>query len=471
MNINQLLVILSARRRIVVGTLAATMATTFAVSLILPKSYEATTTLVMNVKGTDAVTGLSVPAMMLPSYMTTQVDIIQSKNVATHVVESLKIDQSPVVQQKFQEEMSGRGDIRDWLSDVLLKGLSVVPSRESNVLNVSYKAADPEFAAAVANAFAAEYRKTSAQLHAQPLKDASIYINDQAKALRANLEQAQSRMSKFQQENGLVSVDTRLDVENSRLNDLSTQLVAVQGQLAEAQSRERSVARGNAAEAPDVINNPLIQNLQAQLVQAEAHFSEIASKLDVNNPLYQSARAEVDKIRASLNAQVQMTSNSISSSAKILQNREAEIRASLDAQKAKVLELNRTRDQLAVLARDVDNAQRAYDALMSRYNQTALEGQSNQTEVAVLSPAVVPAIPSSPKILVNMILSVIMGLMLGGGVALVIEMLDRRVRSKADLEADEAPYLGVFSIGSALPAKSKKKRFYAFSTRESGARA
>lgn len=470
MNINQLLAILYARRRIVVSTLAATMVTTFGVSMLLPKSYEATTTLVMNVKGIDAVTGMQAPAMMLPSYMTTQVDIIQSKGVATRVVESLKIDQSPVIRQKFQEEMGGRGDIRDWLSDVLLKGLSVVPSRESNVLNVAYKAADPEFAASVANAFANEYRKTSAQLHAQPLKDASVYINEQARTLRASLEQAQSRMSKFQQENGLVSVDNRLDVENSRLNDLSTQLVAVQGQLAEAQSRQRSVVRGNAAEAPDVINNPLIQNLQAQLVQAEARFSETASKLDVNNPLYQSARAEVDKIRSALNAQVQSTSNSISSNAKILQNREAEIRASLDAQKAKVLELNRTRDQLAVLARDVDNTQRAYDALMSRLTQTSLEGQSNQTEVAILSPAVPPAKPSSPKVLVNMVLSVVMGMMFGGGVALMIEMLDRRVRSKADLEAEEAPFLGAFLVGGASSADSKKKRFPAFFKRVSTAR-
>jgi chain length determinant protein EpsF len=471
MNINQLLAILYARRRIVIGTLAATMATTFAVTLVLPKSYEATTTLVMNVKGVDAVTGMSVPTMMLPSYMTTQVDIIQSKSVATHVVEALKIHQSPVIQQAFHEETGGRGDIRDWLSDALLKGLSVIPSRESNVLNLSYKATDPEFAAAVANAFATEYRKTSAQLRSQPLRDASAYINEQAKTLRATLEQARNRMSKFQQENGLVSVDNRLDIENSRLNELSTQLVAVQGQLAEAQSRRRSVVRGNAAEAPDVINNPLIQNLQAQLVQAEARFSETASKLDVNNPLYQSARAEVDKIRSSLDAQVKMTSNSISSSAKILLNREVEIRASLDAQKAKVLELNRTRDQLAVLERDVDNAQRAYDALMSRLNQTSLEGQSNQTEVAVLSPAIPPAKPSSPKMLVNMVLSLIMGLMLGGGVAVVIEMLDRRVRSQADLEADEAPYLGPFSINGARAANSKKKRFYAFWTSESPARA
>lgn len=470
MNISQLLLIFYARRRIVAGTLAATMATTFAITLSLPKSYEATTTLVMNVKGTDAVTGLSVPAMMLPSYMNTQVDIIQSSNVATHVVEALKMDRSPQIQQKFQVEAGGKGDIRDWLGDLLLKNLSVHPSRESNVLNMSYKATDPEFAATVANTFANEYRKTAVQLRAQPMKDASAYINGQAQVLRTNLEEAQGRMSKFQQENGIVAADNRLDVENSRLNDLSTQFVAVQGQVAEAQSRQRQVVRGNAAEAPDVLNNPMIQNLHSQLVQAEARFSEVSARLGANHPLYQAAQAEVEKFRQSLAAQVHMTSNSVASNATILQNRETDIRTSLQAQKSKVLELNRTRDQLAVLARDFENAQRAYDALMNRFNQTSLEGRSNQTEVAILSPAIVPQAPSSPKMLVNMILSVMLGLMLGGGAAIVIEMLDRRVRSQSDMGVDDAPYLGAFAINRARPTNRKNKRSYAFLARQPSAR-
>lgn len=469
MNISQLLLILYARRRIVVGTLAVTMATTLAVTLSVPKSYEATTTLIMNFK--DPVSGLTMPALMLPSYMNTQVDIIQSNNVATHVVDALKMDRSPAVQKKFQAEMDGKGDIRDWLGDLLLKNLSVRASRESNVLNLSYTATDSESAAALANAFANEYRKTSIQLRAQPMKDASVYINEQAQVLRTDLGKAQSRMSKFQQENGIVAADNRLDVENARLNELSALLVAAQGQLAEAQSRQRQVVRGDAAEAPDVLNNSMIQNLRSQLVQAEARFAETASRLDVNNPLYQAAQAEVEKFRSSLAAQVRMTSNSVSSSANILQNRESAIRTSLQAQKAKVLELNRTRDQLAVLASDFGVAQHAYDALMIRFNQTSLEGSSNQTEISVLSPAIAPVAPSSPKVLVNMVLSVMLGLILGSGVAIVIEMLDRRVRSDADLEAEEAPYLGAFSIHTTAAKTSKKRRSAPFWARESAARA
>lgn len=448
MNLNQLLLILYARRKIVLGTLLTTMLTTLVLTLVLPKTYEASTALVMNFKGSDPVTGSTIPAQMMPGYMATQVDIIQSRSVATGVVERLRMQDAPAVRRKFQEEREGRGDIKDWLAGILLKNLSVVPSRESSVIGLSYQGSDPEFAAAVANAFAQEYKETAIRLRVQPLKEATAYFSEQMDTLRANLERSQSRLSKFQQDHGLVSVDVRMDVENARLNDLSSQLVVVQGQLADAVSRQREVMRGNPADIPDVVANPLVQTLGAQLSQAEARFAEIDSRLAANNPLHQSAKAEVDKIRAALAAQVRTASNSVTSGATILRNREAGIVAALQDQKAKVLELNRTRDELAVLTRDLENAQRAYDALLGRFNQTSLEGQSNQADVAVLSPALAPVSPSSPRLSLNLALALMLGLLLGAGAAIVIEMLDRRVRSHADLIADDLPFLGQVAIGA-----------------------
>lgn len=446
MTLSQLLLILYARRKVLIGTLVLTMLTTFLLTLSMPKSYEASTTLVMNFKGADPVTGVTMPAQMIPGYMATQVDIIQSKSVALGVVETLKLDQDPPYRQKFIKKMRGEGDIKDWLADALLKDLAVEPSHESSVLVLNFKGSDPALVAAIANTFASEYKKIAIQLRVQPLKDASAYFNGQMQAARANLEQAQSRVSRYQQEKGLVSADDRLDVESARLNELSTQLVAVQGQLAEAQSRQRQLGRGAAGEAPDVLGNPIVQALSAQLAQAEARFSDVAAKLAPKHPNYQAAQAEVAKIRASLAAQVRMTSNSVASSARMLQGREAELRTSLENQKARVLELNRARDELAVLTRDVDSAQRAYDALLTRLSQASLEGQSNQTEVAVLSPALAPVNQSSPRMFLNMALSLVLGLVFGGGVAVLAEMLDRRVRSQADLETGDAPFLGVVSI-------------------------
>jgi uncharacterized protein involved in exopolysaccharide biosynthesis len=89
MNFTQLLLILKARSKIILIAFGLTVLTTLIVSLLLPKSYTATTSLVLNYKGMDPVTGLALPAQLMPGYMATQVDIITSRNVAIKVVDQL----------------------------------------------------------------------------------------------------------------------------------------------------------------------------------------------------------------------------------------------------------------------------------------------------------------------------------------------------------------------------------------------
>ncbi|MYN47370.1 chain length determinant protein EpsF [Pseudoduganella sp. FT93W] len=442
MNLSQFLLILRARKWVVLAVLLTTVLVTVAVSLLLPKTYKATASVLLNYKGMDPVTGMTMPSQLLPGYMATQVDIISSKNVALRVVDALGLANNPAVVAQFQESTGGKGTARDWLADLLLKKLDIVPSRESSVVEITFKGTDPAFVAAVANAFADEYQKISVQLKVEPMKRAAAYFNDQLKLLRDNVEATQARLSKYQQENGIVSVDNRLDVENNRLNDLSAQLVAAQGQLMEASSRA-GMANGS-AESPDVAGNPLVQNLRIGLGVAEGKLAELSQRLDRNHPQYQSAKAEVEKLRADLNAAIKSTTNSVGNNAAILRRREADVRAALAEQKKKVLELNRTRDELNVLVKDVEGAQRAFDTTSQRFSQTRLEGQAEQSEIALLNPATAPIAPAGPKVVLNASLSLLLGTMLGVAMAFVLEMLDRRVRSAADLaETLEIPVFGV----------------------------
>lgn len=466
MNFAQFLLILRARKRVILLTLVVTVLSTVVVSLIIPKTYKATSSVLLNYKGVDPVTGLTMPGQLLPGYMATQIDIITSKNVALRVVDSLKLAQSPAVIAQFNEAADGKGTVRDWLADLLLKKLDIVPSRESSVVEISFKGSDPQFAAAIANAFADEYQKVSIQLRVEPLKKAASYFNDQTKLLRDAVEAAQSRLSKYQQENGIVSLDNRLDVESNRLNDLSAQLVQAQGMLMEATSRQRMANGSEALESPDVITNPLVQNLRVSLSSAEAKLAEVAQRLDKNHPQYQSAKAEVDKMRSELAAQMKVTSNSVRNNAQILQQREASVRAALLEQKNKVLELNRTRDELGVLQKDVESAQRAFDTTSQRFSQTKIEGQAEQSDIAVLNPATPPIEPSSPRIVINTILSVFLGSFLGLGFGLLAEMLDRRVRSESDLaEALHAPVLGVIDWNASARRPTGLKKLFTSNSR------
>ncbi|QBE62530.1 chain length determinant protein EpsF [Pseudoduganella lutea] len=460
MNFHQFFLILLARRWILITTLVLTAGATFVVSLLLPKTYQGTASVLMNYKGVDPVTGLSLPSQLLPGYMATQIDIIGSKNVALRVVEKLKLAESPAVIAQFNEAAKGQGNVRDWLSDLLLAKLEVVPSRESSVVNISFSGSDPQFVAAIANAFAEEYQNATVQLKVDPMKKATGYFDEQTRQLRDRLEVAQSRLSKYQQEHGIVSVDNRLDVETQRLNDLSVQLVAAQAQTMEAVSR-RTMAQGAAGDAPDVANSPIVQNLRMSLATAESKLAELRQRLGTNHPQYLSARAEAERLRAELAAQTRSTSKSVGNNAGILAQREAALKQALDEQKTKLLQINRTRDEMNVLQKDVESAQRAYDVTSQRLAQTRIEGQSEQSDVALLNPAVAPIKPSGPKVLLNTVLALFLGTLLGTGLTLLAEMLDRRVRSEADLtDMLQIPVLGSIEWKGASQRRLGPAKFF-----------
>jgi chain length determinant protein EpsF len=303
------------------------------------------------------------------------------------------------------------------------------------------------------NGFANAYIQTNLQLKVEPSQKAASFLGEQTKALRANLETAQAKISKYQQEKGLTNIVGSLDVESARLNDLSSQLVMAQSQAYESNSRQRS-AGGNGLASPDVTANSVIQNMKVEIARVESKLSELSQRVGVNHPQYQATKEELEKLKSMLRQETQNVSSSIAGTANIYRQREAELKAALAAQKARVLELNLSRDELAVLQRDVENAQRAMDAASQRYTQATLEGKANQSDVAVLNPATAPQTQSSPKVMLNILLSVFLGTMLGVFFALLVELMNRRVRSRDDLsELLEVP---VFTISGGSAQSSSK---------------
>ncbi|MBP1149891.1 MULTISPECIES: chain length determinant protein EpsF [Methylocaldum] len=450
MNLNQFLQILWARLWVLVLTPLAAALTVLAISLILPKAYTATSTLVVDYKGVDPITGIAVPAQLMPGYMATQVNIIGSHNVALKVVDRLKLADLPESKERFEQEAKGTGDIRDWLADQLLKKLEVQPSRESSVIQVSYSDVDPTLAAALSNAFAENYIATNLELKTEPARQNAAWFEQQIKGLRENLEKAQASLSEYQQEKGIVALDQHWDVENSRLEELSKQLVAAQSHTYDLISRRNQLEAAGSAflpeTLPDVLANSVVQDLKAKLALAETRLAEIGEKYDINHPIHQQAVAEAGSLKRKLAAETKTILHSLNTAVDIARMRENELRTALGAQKARVLELNKQRDELAVLTHEVEHARQSYTAALQRFNQTRLESEANQTNVAVLNPAKPPLRPSRPKVLLNVAVAAFLGVILAVSFALLLELLDRRVRSPEDLSITLGlPVLGVLT--------------------------
>ena len=451
MTIAQLLSILKARWISAVVVLVLTVSTTIGISLLLPKTYTAFTTVVLDGRAVDPVAGT--PNQSSPSFMATQVDIINSDRVAQQVVTRLRLTENSALRQRWVEDTGGKGNFNTWVVELFKKRLIVKPARESSVLAIGYSNPEPRFASTIANAFAQSYIDVSIGLRSSPAKQYSEFFDARGKDLRAAVERAQAKLSEFQKANGLLNTDERFDIETQRLNELNSQLVVLQAIAIDSASRKNE-AKSSSDQIPDVINNGLVTSLRADLVRQESRLTEIRSKFGDEHPQVKELRASISELQKRMETETSRITGSVGVSNNINKNREIEIRASLDAQRAKVLKLRAQRDEAMVLQREAEAAQRAYEQVTMRLNQSNLESQLTQTNISILSPATDPNEPSSPNITINSIIGIIAGLILGITTSVIREVLNRKIRTLDDLHQKiDAPIIGYLP----KPLKSTRK--------------
>ncbi len=432
MSFSQFFTILRARWVSALLVFLTLVTTTVVVSLLLPKNYSATASVLVDIKNPDPVAGVMMNAMMAPGYMATQVDLIQSERVGRKAIAALGLTQNPQLRQDWQEATEGVGDFEAWLVTALAKKLDIKPSRESTVVTISYTSQDPRFSAAIANAYVKGYVDTTLELKTEPARQFNTFFDDRATKMREAVEAAQTRLSEFQRSRGIINNDERLDVETMRLQELTSQIVAM-----EAAAMESAGRLGQAAATPDrmqeVLNNPVVAQLQSDLARQETKLEELVSRLGEANPQVVETRASVGSLRSKLQAATSRASGSVGVTNNVAQQRLAQLRVAREDQRAKVLKIKASRDEVNVFQRDVENAQRAYDAVVQRANQTSLESQVTQTNVSVVKEATPPPEPSSPKLLLNTALAVFLGTLLATATALLRELMDPRVRSADDI--------------------------------------
>jgi chain length determinant protein EpsF len=450
MTISQFLRILNARKRLVLLVMLLVFCADMAVTLSLPKKYSAVATVLSDPRLPDPVYGYALPNYGGETTTATQVDIITSDRVGLRVVRLLGLDKDPDARTQWQVNGEGLGTIEQYFAGLLTHGLDVKPSRESDVISIQYTAPDPTFAADVVNAYAKAYVDVCLELRTDPARASSEFFDARTRQLRTDLEKAQTRLSDFQRGHGITVSDERLDVENARLSELSTQMTTIQALRAESQSRQNQ-AHDAAATSPDVMLNPMIQQLQGEVARSEAKVHELKNQLGSNHPQLLSAQAELESLRSRLLNQMHEVAGSVGTANTVNVQREAEIKAALEEQKRRVLEMRSQRDQAAVLEKDLEAAQKAYDLVAQRRSQTNLESLNQQANVAVLSEALPPTEPSRPRVRLNLLAGVFAGTLLGVAAALGMELRDRRVRSVEDA-------LQVFGLPILVSLPSGRKR-------------
>jgi len=450
MNYRQILLVLRLRWWLILASLAATVAIAGIYLWKAEPSYVASTSILVDLK-TDPLLSALAPALGSAGYLATQVEVLKSDRLAARVVRMMGLEKNQQAIERWREITEGKLPLETFYSQFLQRSLKAEASlRGSQILTLSFEASEPEFAASAANAFAKAYLEFSTELRTSPAKESATFFEDRLKVLRTELEAAQGKVAAFQRSRGVVISNERYDQESARLASLETSYAAA---LAE-QAATSSVARNSSEGSADVSQNPAVASLRAQLTTAEGRLAEASLTLGASHPMRIQMEAQVKELRDQFSREVRLATGSSASTNRVASAKLGELRALVEAQKRTIVNMRTVRDEGSLLVKELEAAQRAYDTVNQRRSQVDLESKAETASARVLTPAVAPLEPKSPKPPMIWTAAVLAGLILGIGGAVVWEMLDRRVRSVEDLVAAEGvPVLGVLSSkpGTSFP--------------------
>jgi polysaccharide biosynthesis transport protein len=446
----QALSALRVHARLGIGVAVAVPLLVVGAAALKAPRYEATATAVVDPRP-DPVSGgpgAAFGAAMLASTMSTQAEIVRSDRVMRRAAEALGLHQRPDWRERWQRDTEGRVPIERWLPARLAQDSDVRAVRDSSVLQIQAGAATPEAAAEVANALLRAYLDTTVELRVEQARQYGGFFEARAQAARTALAQAQARLSAHMRDKGLVAGDERLDVENLRLNELSSQLTALQSTVADATGRQAAARGRDADQLPEVLTNPALAQIAAELVRAQAQLQQLGTRLGERHPQVLEAQAQLAELRQRQEAETRRVTGGVGLSGNLVRQRQAELRGAVEAQRERVLALKAARDQGQVLQREVEQAQRGFDAIQQRLAQAELESHSTHGQAQVLTLALPPLHPAGLRLPLLGLLALVVGAVLGTAAALGAGLRDQ-LRQRAPRQPAPGQPLAVVSSNKA----------------------
>lgn len=433
MSIIQFVRILWARALLVVACALFTFIGGFVVTLLVQPRYEATSRVMLNILKPDPVTGDATNIQSLGAYIDTQRELIKDYRVAGPVVDKLGWLSDPNKIAAYQARPAGdTRDFRRWLA-AQLSDRTNARLVSGTIFEISFSSPSPQEAKEGAEQLRQSYMEyTLAARRADASRNAQWY-GAQAEAARRSAEEAQLAKAAYERANGIVmqgeQAGSQQDLDSARL-------AALVGQAASAPTASLS--------APVTVSS----QSALQLAQIDAAIAQNAEKLGPNHPQMQQLRAQRALV-ASVVAQEKATAREGPTNSALV----GAIGRELQAQKSVVIAQRDKIERLRQLQTEVDLRRDQYKRTAERAAELSLEsgvGDSGMSLIGVVVIPTTPAFPNKPLIIGG-------SLGLGGGLGLVlailIELLNRRVRGVEDLDLPEHNLSCLATVTSAVPKR------------------
>ena len=459
----------AARRRYGIFLLVFLVMLGLAVALTLTQKprFTATSSVVMDPRQlqifqASAQPNVSGDMSLSTEAVATQVQLISSRSMAEKVVDQLHLDQEP------SGPITGPGlrgrlmialglasppqpltaqERHEAFVDLVLSRVAVERLGLTYVIGIGYTDPKPARAAAIANAFSQAYIEESLQGKSDATRQAGGYLNDRLRELSNQAAADAGAVQQYKVGHNLLGTNGATLTEQE-ISNLNAQIATARAEAAADQARvETARAQLKHGSAGDdvgaALTSPVVQSLRSQRAQISGQLAELNSRYGPKYPDVLKAQQQLSDLDVQIRGEIKRVISNLQASAQVSAGRLSSLEQTLGQSRGVLATDTQSQAGLIELQQKATASQALYDNYLARFKEIMASAGTEQSDARIVALAQVPQVPTSPRIVLDLALGVIVAGVFGVIAGVIAELMDRSLASGLEVERRlRTSYLG-----------------------------
>lgn len=457
-------------RWVIAGAIAGCVLIGLVITLLMTPQYTASTTIeisresdqVTNFKGVERESSVADQ-----EFYQTQYGLLASRTLAERVATELRLVDDPKFFEMFGLDgqdvaaykitnghypAQGRAQRQRDAGQILLDHVSIEPTRLSRLVDINFTSPNASFSAKVSNAWAENFIKTNLERKVQATSYGRDVLKRQLAEYKDRLDESQRQMVAYASKEQIIDLPTQTNSNGSTTGDrsivvdnlaaLNTALIEATTERIAAEARYRRAGHDGAS--TEALGNTAINNLRQRRAELAAQYQQLMVRFEPEYPQAKAIKSQIDALDRSIAREESRVLGSLQSAYRQALMREQELESRVKALKGDYLDLRRRSIQYNIYRQEVDTNRALYDGLLQRFKEIGVAAGVGVNNISIVDMADVPERPSSPRLLINILISIVVGTALGAGVAFALEQLDEAIADPVEVQRQ----LGLPLLGS-----------------------
>lgn len=483
--------VISKRKRLITVFLALSVTLTMLISYTNQPVYETSAKLVIEKEQTSSpITGEKVDYSTYQSQLltfNTHFKLIESKPVINALIKELDLARKPEAKEAksltrieiYIKQL--KASVKPYLGylgrkkpefipekqqELLIKSvqraISIKQIRDTRLLSISARSHEPQKAADLANTLAQKYIEFNMGNRLESSKKNLEWMNNELFKLKQRLEKDEGKFHEFKQQNKLFSIEGKQNVINQKIEEFNNEYLDARNRRLELDAKLDEISRISAdgsdiTHIRSIINTPAIDSIYENLTKLELESTRLSKVFKGKHPKIVQNAGEIEKNRRKLQAEINKELENLSTERAVLAAREKTMESSIAEFEDDAVDASGKELRYTILQRNIATSQNLYDTLLSKVKESGVMSNSADSNIRIVERASVPIHPVSPDKKKNLLLSIVLGLFGGLGLAFFLEYLDQTIRTEEDVEVSlDLPVLALVPIADMSERKEAR---------------